>query len=106
MITAISGICGFIVMPQNTFVTISKFSLVLLASFSGLFGVLIGSYMYLIHLISSRSFGIPYLAPIAPTLVRDLKDVLIRAPIWTMEGKPKSIEFSENMNNIKTGDDK
>ncbi len=97
MVTALSGICGFIVMPQDTLVLVSKFALAILASLSGLFGVLIGSIMILIKLTSSTSFGVPYLAPIAPTIPNDLKDVFIKYPLWRMNYKPKSINFSKKV---------
>lgn len=103
MVTALSGICGFIVIPQDTFVTISKFTLAILASISGLFGVLIGSIMFLINFTGATSFGVPYFAPIAPTLPTDLKDVLIKAPLWKMKYKPESINFSPKTTNT-TGD--
>lgn len=99
MITALSGICGFIVMPQDTLVLIAKFTLAILASISGLFGVLIGSIMFLIKLTGATSFGVPYLAPIAPTLPNDLKDVFIKAPLWKMKHKPESINFSPKAQN-------
>ena len=41
-----------------------------------------------IHLCSLRSFGVPYLAPLAPLKVRELKDVLWRAPWWMMDTRP------------------
>ncbi|WP_440119855.1 spore germination protein [Paenibacillus sp. QZ-Y1] len=39
------------------------------------------------HLSSLRSFGTPYLAPIAPTSSEKLKDVWWRPPPW--KNKPR-----------------
>lgn len=43
----------------------------------------------LIHLASLRSFGIPFLEPLAPIILSDMKDTLIRFPWWAMTTRPK-----------------
>jgi spore germination protein KA len=44
------------------------------------------------HLCSLRSFGIPYLSPLAPFILEDQKDVFIRFPYWAMSKRPKYME--------------
>jgi spore germination protein KA len=55
----------------------------------GLYGVLLGILMILIHMTRLSSFGVPYLSPIAPLQFSDLKDVLVRLPWWGMIERPK-----------------
>jgi spore germination protein KA len=55
----------------------------------GFFGIIVGAVSILIHLVTLRSFGVPYLSPAAPT--GNLKDVFIRAPRWSMKDRPKYI---------------
>jgi hypothetical protein len=59
-----------------------------LSGFSGLYGVIMGFIVILIHQCSLRSFGIPYMSPIAPGNLSDMKDVFVRVPWWTMLTSP------------------
>jgi len=72
-----------------------QFPFVLAASLFGLYGVLMLGIALVGRMASLRSFGIPYLAPIAPTFIRDMKDVIIRAPWWMMQGRPRQFEAVE-----------
>jgi spore germination protein KA len=44
------------------------------------------------QLVALRSFGVPYLSPLAPLSVQDLKDVFIRAPLWAMDNRPAFLD--------------
>lgn len=65
-----------------------RFLLLILASAFGLVGIMFGLMGVLIHLVSLRSFGVPYLSPLAPLSPGDLKDTLIRLPWWAMLTRP------------------
>ncbi|PTM57574.1 spore germination protein [Desmospora activa] len=60
------------------------------ASF-GLYGILLLITAVLAHLCSLRSFGVPYLSPLAPFVLADQKDTVFRVPWWSMIRRPKSI---------------
>ncbi|MDP2872140.1 MAG: spore germination protein [Bacillota bacterium] len=47
-------------------VRLARFPLMLLAGSTGLFGIVAGLSLLLIHLWTLRSFGVPYLEPFAP----------------------------------------
>jgi spore germination protein KA len=68
-----------------------RFPLMGLAAYFGLFGVFLGVTVLLLHLCSLRSFGVPYMAPFAPYIQDDLKDTLIRVPLWLMRTRPRLI---------------
>lgn len=70
-------------------VRLLKFVLMILASSFGLFGVIMGLMALLIHFCCLRSFGVPFLEPLAPIILSDLKDALIRFPWWAMTTRPK-----------------
>lgn len=89
MVIAIAGISGFVVPAHNASATLMRLSLTILATISGLFGILIGFIFILLHLTSLRSFGISYLSPIAPSNLSDLKDMAIKTPIWAMRNRPR-----------------
>ena len=93
IIVALSGIASFLI-PDYSFVIalrILKFAFILLAGTFGVFG-LIMAYVFLgFHLTSLQSFGVPYMSPVTPFKLKDMKDVFIRAPWWAMGHRgPKS----------------
>jgi spore germination protein KA len=55
-----------------------QFGFMLLASILGLFGVMCGVFVLLIHLVSLRSMGVPYFSPLAPLRLAYWKDTFIR----------------------------
>ncbi|MDK2823358.1 MAG: spore germination protein [Clostridia bacterium] len=66
-----------------------RFPLMILGAIFGLYGVMLGWIATLVHMISLKSFGYPYLEPLAPLRISELKDVLIRAPRWQMMTAPQ-----------------
>jgi len=88
IVVALTAICSFVVPPQQDSGTIIRVSLTILAGLLGAFGIMLGLLAILIHLASLRSFGVPYLSPIAPLKPQDLKDVVVRAPWWAMHNRP------------------
>ena len=77
-------------------VRLIRFPLMILAGTLGFFGVSVGLYGIAIHLLSLRSFGVPYLSPISPLRIRDLlQDTFIRAPRWAMKRRPQLVDIEE-----------
>ncbi|MCU9612307.1 spore germination protein [Caldibacillus lycopersici] len=72
-------------------VRIIRFSLMFLAAFMGFYGIIFGLMIMTLHLCSLRSFGIPYMAPFAPIMAKNLGDSLIRLPLWKLKTRPKLI---------------
>ncbi|MBO7744214.1 spore germination protein [Paenibacillus sp. MWE-103] len=91
MVVAFTGIASFTTGRYNVSgaFRILRFPLILLAGTLGLLGVLWGLILILIHLCTLRSFGVPYLSGLAPAMRGEWKDVLIRAPIWSLNRRPK-----------------
>lgn len=91
IVMAVTGITGFVIPSLREFTVIFRFILIALAAMFGVFGILIGFFFLLGHLCSLRSFGSPYLDPIAPVMWNGLKDSFIRAPLWMLKSRPRSI---------------
>lgn len=68
-----------------------RFFLVILAGIFGLLGLAIGIIIVLNHMVSLRSYGVPYMAPIAPVNIKALKDAIIRAPLDWLKERPKTL---------------
>ncbi|MDQ0876940.1 spore germination protein [Paenibacillus sp. V4I3] len=86
IIVALTGIASFAI-PQYNFaiaLRIIRFPIMLFAAIMGIFGIMIAFMLIWLHLANLRSLGQPYLSPIGPFRPRQLKDVLIRAPLGTL----------------------
>lgn len=87
---SITGIASFTIprFNQALAIRVLRFILMILASILGLYGVFMGFLVILIHMASLRSFGVPYLSPLAPFELSSLKDVFVRVPWWAMITRP------------------
>ncbi len=84
IVVSFTGIASF-VFPSYSLglsVRLLRFPLMILAGTMGLFGVLLGIIALLVHMSKLRSFGVPYLSPLAPVHSEGLKDILARVPWW------------------------
>ena len=95
IIVAITAVSSFVVSAQTDTGAILRFIMLILAGVMGEFGIMIGLLGLSVHLASLRSFGTPYLSPVAPLSPRDMKDVFIRAPIWAMFTRPRTIGWHD-----------
>jgi hypothetical protein len=111
IIVSLTGIASFIIPHYDLAFSLRflRFPIMILAGTFGLFGLTMGALLIYIHLVSLRSFGMPYLAPTAPLRVSDLKDVFIRAPWWMMNRRPAHLSPMNpkraNTNKISNGED-
>lgn len=99
MVVAITGIASFTIPRYTAGVTLRmlRFPMIFLAGSLGLMGVMLGIIFIMIHLCTLRSFGVPYMTPMAPMKFRDMKDVLIRAPLWKLNTRPHlTDDFNKN----------
>lgn len=74
---------------------ILRFVYTILGAVFGLFGVQFIILLTAVHLCSLRSFGSPYLNPLAPLIWQDMKDNLVRTWWWGMRGRPKLLGSRE-----------
>lgn len=66
-----------------------RFVMIILASFLGLYGIMIGLFLLGIHLTSIKSVGMPYLAPFAPFKPKEAIGTFVRIPWFTLRKKHK-----------------
>jgi len=90
VIVAFTTLASFIIPNYNAALSIRlmRFPILLLGATLGFFGTTLGAMFLFLHLISLRSFGVPYFAPIAPLFLRDLGDMFIRLPWWLQSHRP------------------
>ncbi|MCS7458772.1 spore germination protein [Paenibacillus doosanensis] len=69
-----------------------RFPLIFLGGIFGLYGIMIGLILIANHLLSLKSFGIPYLSPLVPGSLQGMKDLLIRGPLWWFKKRPTFLQ--------------
>ncbi|MCR2807475.1 spore germination protein [Paenibacillus soyae] len=74
-----------------------RFFLLFAASTLGFYGIALVTLVILLHLSNIRSFGVPYLKPFAPFYWKDMKDSLIRVPMWLMKQRPQKAAEDDNI---------
>ncbi|WP_066073752.1 spore germination protein [Neobacillus soli] len=79
IVIALSGLSSFIISDtsMNFAIRISRFLIIFAAGFLGIYGVAALSIVGLFYLVSLKSFGTPYFAPMTPHFFSG-KDLLIR----------------------------
>nr|WP_308160731.1 MULTISPECIES: spore germination protein [unclassified Bacillus (in: firmicutes)] len=68
-----------------------RFVLMGLATMLGFYGIMLGLMFMSLHLCSLRSFGIPYMMPLAPFNIHNQQDAFVRFPVWAMKNRPMFI---------------
>lgn len=82
IVVAITGVASFTIPSYALAIAVRlvRLGFMLVAGFAGLFGVMVLSSTLTLHLAGLRSFGVPYLAPLAPVRRGEAGDVLLRPP--------------------------
>lgn len=93
IVVALTGIASFLLPAYAMGITLRliRFPILILAGVLGFFGLAAGLLGVMIHLTTLRSFGVPYLVPLTPSVIGGLKDVFIRAPYWVLDRRPALI---------------
>ncbi len=95
IVVSITAISSFVVPAQTDSLSLLRYIFLLLAGFLGGFGIIMGLLFVLVYLVSLKSFGVFYLAPIAPLNAEGMKDCFVRMPLWKMVKRPFT-PISEN----------
>jgi spore germination protein KA/spore germination protein len=98
IIVALTGIASFS-MAQFSFATslrILRFPLMIFSAFLGGFGLMIALLLIWLHLANLRPLGQPYLTPLAPFHLKQLRDVLVRAPLQILLRSPRHMHLKKS----------
>lgn len=89
IIAALTGLTSFTIpsYEMRSSVRLLSYPALLLSSAFGLFGFAFIFMMICIHLCQMTTLGLPYYTP--PFSLRDTKDTLFRAPIWSLRKRPR-----------------
>jgi spore germination protein KA len=90
IIVSITAISSFAI-PYYTMSIVTrllKFAFIIFSSFLGIYGIVIMFIFILLHMCGLRSFGMPYLSPLAPFRNSELKDSVIRFSLRSLVKRP------------------
>lgn len=91
IITALTGITTLINMNFLSAAIVFRNFILLGSSILGIYGFLMCFTIMYLHLMSMRSFGVPYMMSVTKAKNHDGQDAWIRAPWWSMTLRPKII---------------
>ncbi len=97
IVVSFTAISNF-VMPEFNMGAASRiirFIFMVMAGMFGFFGIFISVLVMLVHLVSLRSFGVPYMSPMAPGSASQsaFRDMFIRLPWWAMIYRPFELQL-------------
>lgn len=90
IIVAVTGIGSFAI-PSFSMAfgfRVLRFGYIFLAAMAGFLGITFGLFVHGMWLATSKSFGVPFMAPFGPKTKRAFEDQLLRSPIWMQEERP------------------
>lgn len=90
IVVAITAIASYNIpnYDMSSSIRLLRFPMMLLASFFGVIGIVVGGMTLVAHIISLESLGTPYGSPLAPFRIADMKDAFMRFPLWVMKRRP------------------
>jgi len=91
IIVAITAVASFAVPTLSEPISVLRVVSMVAAAVLGGFGVTMAFLAMLVHIAHLKSFGIPYSMGLSPCHGQSMKDVYIRAPLWSMTKRPKGI---------------
>ncbi|MEH7346499.1 spore germination protein [Bacillus sp. JJ1532] len=68
-----------------------RFMFMVSAATFGFYGMILAFIILVVHLSSLRSFGVPYMTPLAPSIREEAGDTIVRRPLWGYKKRPKMI---------------
>lgn len=105
IVVAITGITSLLVPKLNAPVIYIRLFVLLLSSMFGFFGLTMSLSMVLIHLLTLTSFGVPCVALDGNMSRQRVKDIAIRAPLWSMMTRPDEISKNRTRQRPPEGPD-
>ncbi|MDF2723165.1 MAG: spore germination protein [Paenibacillus sp.] len=93
VVIAISAVSGFTLVNQSLVGSVSlvRLFVMLLSSTLGMYGFILSILAIVLYLATLESFGIPYLAPIAPFSWNDVQMTFLRKPWITKNRRPSML---------------
>ena len=97
IIIAFTAVSGFVVPSIGNEITLLRWIFLFLGGFLGGFGIAVGLIGLTVHITGLESFGYSFAAPFMPCRPQDLKDTIVRAPLWMMRRRPYAMATQDKV---------
>lgn len=97
IIIAATGMAEFVVPKLREMITVYRIVFLILGTISGLYGITLGLVFLVSNLVSTKSFGVPFMWPIAPYNKEGMKDFIIKYPLQEMNLRPEVIADNDSL---------
>ncbi|MCM3718429.1 spore germination protein [Fictibacillus phosphorivorans] len=99
IIVALAALASFTtpVYKMSNAIRLIRFPFLVLAELWGMIGISIAFIFLMGHLLRLTSFGRPYLEPIYPPRLEDLKDAFVRLPFKTQPKRPVQLQSQDTV---------
>lgn len=77
--------------PTANVLRVLRFPILLITGAFGAIGIVFCFILLTLHLVSLRSFGVPYLSPLAPFRADEVAKGLVRQPAWSRTKRPAAM---------------
>ena len=90
IVTATTGLSSFTIPAFHLSygLRVLRFIILIFSATIGMYGLIVATFLIILHLLSLKSFGYPYLAPVVPGRKKDWRDVFIRLPMPSIQRQP------------------
>lgn len=97
VIIAITGLASFVIPEYRiaSAIRLQRFVFLLLAASLGLVGLALGLLVLTVILCSMKSFGVPYMSPVAPKTIADF-DVVLRGKVFSHDSRPDELNTRDS----------
>ncbi|MFC6331864.1 spore germination protein [Paenibacillus septentrionalis] len=94
---AVTAISSFAIPMYSAGITLRmlRFVGMFFAAMLGMYGTILFFLLICSHLTRLKSFGVPYVTPIAPYRLNDWKDLFLRLPITLMKHRPNLLKAQQ-----------
>ena len=97
IIIAFSAICLYTVPELVETTTTLRWIFLIVAGSVGPFSVVALSAFLISYLVTEQSYGAPLLAPFAPIVKSDMYDSLLKANMYTLDKRPRSLKSNDKV---------
>jgi len=94
LVAGITTVASFAISDYQMAISIRIISylMLIMSNWLGMLGIVIGWLFIIAYLSSMNNFGVPYVS----FRIGDIKDIFIRAPLWTMKNRPEGIPHKDS----------
>lgn len=103
IVVAMTGITSLLIPRMNAPTIYMRYSILILSSAFGLYGLTLGLSAWLIHMLNLRTLGVPQLISMKSVKYQEVKDTLIRAPWIQMKTRPDILTKDKTRLNMQDG---